>query len=64
MRTFRVTFHRANSDGTRETLGLKVHAESPDEAREMDYRDAVPDRYLTDDVRRTVEQIPHEEWPV
>jgi hypothetical protein len=64
MRTFRVTFHRANSDGTRETLSLKVHAESPGEAIEIDYRGNVPDDYLTDDVRRTVEQIPHEEWTV
>ena len=64
MRTFRVTFHRANPNGTHETLGLKVNAESPDEALEMDYRGQVPDRYLTADVRRTAEQIPYEEWRV
>jgi ATP-dependent Clp protease ATP-binding subunit ClpC len=64
MRTFHVTFHRANPDGTHETLGLKVHAESPDEAIDMDYRGHVPDHYLTADVRRTAEQIPYEDWKV
>jgi len=64
MRTFLVTFHRANPDGTHETLGLKVHAESPDEAIEMDCRGHVPDRYLAADVRRTADQIPYEEWRV
>jgi hypothetical protein len=43
---------------------LKVHAESPGEAIDMDYRADVSDKYLTDDVRRTVRQIPYEEWPV
>jgi ATP-dependent Clp protease ATP-binding subunit ClpC len=62
MRTFHVTFHRANPDGTQETLGTKVHAESHDEAIEMDYRGHVPDRYLTADVRRTAVQIPYEDW--
>jgi ATP-dependent Clp protease ATP-binding subunit ClpA len=64
MRTFLVTFHRANPDGTYETLGLKVHAESPDEATDMDYRGHVSDRYLTPGVRRTAEQIPWEDWSV
>jgi len=31
---------------------------------EMDHRGAIPDDYLTDDVRRTVEQIPHADWTV
>jgi hypothetical protein len=64
MRTFLVTFHLGGPDGTHGSLGLKVHAESPEAAIEMDYRGHVPDRYLAPEIRRTAEQIPHEEWRV